>query len=236
MLGGDVQGQLPVLLGHGICDLTLKIKLFLLSAIGAATQTVWRLFNGFPGLASGDALCGHDEGAFFHRIFNRQDCWQFFDQDFRAFCSLTRIDHLSSHDHRYGLSDKLNNAIGQKGVIMNNRATVVLSRDVLGREHSNDAVLFEQLLFVHPLTDQLAVGDGGQNQGRVDGPSKLGNVIGIDGLARDVQMCRLMCDLSTLLTRRDEILYFFWCIHAAVTSDISVFINFKTKFLATSER
>ena len=254
VLGGDVQGELPILTWHGVGDLPLKVELFLLAAVRASLQAVRRGGNGCVRVATRDALGGHDETALGHGLVDGQDGRQLLDQDLGLLGGFTGVEHVARHHHGHRLAQKLHLAGGEEGIVMDDGAAVVLARDVARREHRHHAVLGQQSLAVDAFPDQLAMGHGRQHQRCVQRAAQFGQVVGVDGLAGDVQHGRLVRESPPLGARpgvalgRQEFLQRGGRVHGGLLADQAAVSragwgsccascrNRSTRLRATSER
>ena len=77
-------------------------------------------------------------------------------------------------------------AIGKYGVVVHRSAAIVVAGNVGGNDHRAHAGGRAHRRKVEG--HDAPVGDAGQAGGRVQGASGLGDVVGVGGLARDVQM------------------------------------------------
>ena len=159
----------------------------MLAAARAALDAMRRGRDFGSGLAPRDAFGRHDEAALRHRLGNRQYGWQLFDRHHRPRGRFAGVQHVACNDHRHRLAQKLDLALSQKRVIVDDGSAIVLARNILGRIHRHHAVLRQNGRTVNALANELAVGHRRQNQGCVKGATQLGDVVGVDGLARDMQ-------------------------------------------------
>jgi hypothetical protein len=81
-------------------------------------------------------------------------------------------------------------AVCQDGVVVDQGAAVVQARHIGRREHGHHTGLRLQGGQIN--AQQLAVGQGGQAQGCMQGAGQLRDVVRVGGLAADVQVCRFV--------------------------------------------
>ena len=108
-------------------------------------------------LTARDALGRHDETLLGQSIIDAQNGRQLLDRDLGAFGRLARAVHAARNDHRHRLTQKLHFAIGQKRIVMNDGAAVVLAWNVAGREDGDNIALGQQRSAVNAFTQQFAV-------------------------------------------------------------------------------
>ena len=85
---------------------------------------------------------------------------------------------------------------------MNNGATIVFARNVLGCVNRHHTVLFQNSVAVNAVANEFAVGNGRHDEGGIQSASQLRHVVGESGAACHMQMCRLMNDIGALLNAR----------------------------------
>ena len=157
MLGRNKQRELVVLARHGVGNLAFQVKLFLLAATGASLDAVRRASNFLLRLAACDALGRHDEALLCQRVIDAQNGGQLLDRDLGTPGRLARAVHAARYDHRHRLTEKLHLAMGQKRIVMNDGAAVVLTRNVAGGEDGDNIALGQQRRAVNAFTQQFAV-------------------------------------------------------------------------------
>ncbi len=87
--------------------------------------------------------------------------------------------------------------MGKDRVVMDQRTAVVLTGDVRSAQHSDHAGLAPQQFEID--ADQLAMGDRRQAQRRMQRSLRFGNIVGVEGLATDVQMRGFMLAVDSNL-------------------------------------
>ena len=202
VLRRTVQGELTIFTRHGVSNLAFHVKLFLLTGFGTALHSARCFGNGFGCIATRDAFGRHDKTLCRHGFVNGQNGLEFFDQHFGVVRSFAGVQHVASHHHRHGLTQKLYFANGQERIVMDDRAAVVFSRNVFGGVHGYNAVGFQNGVAVNTVANQFAMGHWGLDDGGIQGASQLGHVVGKRCATGDVQMRRLMNDIGALLQPR----------------------------------
>ena len=199
VLGRTIQGQLAIFTRHGVGDLAFQIKLLLLARAHTARHTVRRRVDGCAGIATGDAFGRHDEALCGHRLFDGQDGGQGSDLDLSTGRRLAGIEHFTRHHHRHRLPDELHLAIGQERVVVQDGTTVVFTWDVACRVDGHHPMHGQDGLAVDALADQLAMRHRRLDDGGIQSARQLGDVIGVSGLTRHMQVSRLVDDFTALL-------------------------------------
>ena len=187
VLGGDKKRHLPIFTWHGVGNLPFQVKLFLLAAVGATADAMGRVGDGPRCVTARQALHGQHEGARLHGLFDGHDGGQFLDQHLGFFGHFPRVEHFTRHHHSHRLPKELDLAGGQKRVVVDDRAAVVFTRDVTRGEDRHHTVLGEQRGTVNAFADELTVRHWRGDERCVQRAPQLGHVVGVDGLAADVQ-------------------------------------------------
>ena len=199
MLGRDVDRHLSVLARHGVGDLSFQIELLLLATRGAAFHPMGRSGDRLGGFATRDRLGRHHEALVRHGLVDAQDGGQLLHRHTRLARGLAGIEHLTRHHHGDRLAQELDLAIGQEGVVVDDRAAVVFARNISRGEHRHHAVLAQDRFSVDAFTEQFTVRNRRENQRGVQGAANLGNVVDVHRLACHVQAGRLMGQFPALL-------------------------------------
>ena len=187
VLRRDVERELAVLARDGVGDLAFEIELFLLAALRAPADTVRRARDGCSRVATRQAFHRQHESARSHGLVDGDDGRQLVHQHARLLRRFTRVEHLARHHQGHGLAKELDLAGSEEGVVVDDRAAVVFARDVTRREDRDDTMLREQGRAVDAFADELAMRHGRGDERAVQRAAQLGHVVGVDGLATDVQ-------------------------------------------------
>ena len=113
----------------------------MLTRVGLTTQTVWSTCQFTMRVTTRDRLSRHDKAACFHGLFDGDDGGQFFAEDFGLGSHLTRIEHVTCNNHGDRLPQVIHFTLSQKGIVVNNRTTIVFTWNVMSSEHRHDAML-----------------------------------------------------------------------------------------------
>ena len=236
VLGGHIQGELPVFARNRVGDVAFQVKLLLLSAVGLALQAVRCVGNGRWRIPPGDAFGRHDKALLGHGFINGQNGRQLAHSHGGAAGGLAGVKHLARHHHGHGLAQKFHFAIGQKGVVMDDGAAIVFARDVAGREHRHHAMLGEQSSAVNAFANQLAMGHRRLDQSRIQSAAQLGDVVGVNRFTSDMQMGRFMDQLLALHTGRQQLAKGIGCVHGQASTVWLSSMNCSTRLRATKAR
>ena len=192
--------------------------------------------DGLGRLAARDQLGRHDEALVRHGLIDAQNGGQFLHGHPGLAGRLPRIQHLARHHHGHRLAQELDLAIGEKGVVMDDRTTVVLAGNVGGREHRHHTMLAQDGLAVDALAEQFAMGDRRQDQRGVQGAAQLGDVVDVDRLAGHMQASGLVRELPALLALDGvQNVQRMWGVHQTVSSAADS-RNWSTRFRAIRAR
>ena len=192
-----------VFLRHRVGDLAFQIKLFL---------TAQRHLAGFRMRRSGNALGrltalqmhrrehGFASGA---RFFGREQRGQHFVFDVAEACRATSRVVRRRHHDEHRLADEVHRVSRQNRIVVDDRAAVIGARDIRRREHGHHAR--RRLHAVQAQVDDARMRLRAHAKRGVQRAGKLGDVVGVRGSARHVQMCRFMrtrdADHCTALVR-----------------------------------
>ena len=139
ILRGGVDSDLSLLPGRGNRRLALEVELLLAAARELAFDSVLRLAPRACEVSSLDATRRPEERALSNRLLDAQDGWLLIDEDAHGVATTARCIHAGSGDDDDRLPDVVDAIFREKRLVREDRAEAVVSGNVRGGEHRDDA-------------------------------------------------------------------------------------------------
>ncbi len=188
MLGRGVDRDVLVLAGHRHRDLAFQVEMVLPAEAHPPFDALWRFLDRCLCVAALERQRRRDELALLRvEIGNVEDERQLFILDLREPRGATRLLARPGDDAINWLAEKLHDAVGEHRLVMAaGRRDVVLARNILRRQHVDDARRGAHRRQVH-LPDP-AMRDCRQSETAMQQAGRFRHVVDIDGSAGDVLM------------------------------------------------
>ena len=192
VLRGAVHLHALVFLRHCVADLALQVELLLAPDDLRATKPMRRLSQcGIRITASHAHGWNHILPHLVSLPRRQHGCKRLDLQRLRSHGSGSECQtSLGGHHCQYRLPQVLHHALGQDGVVLDDGAALVVTRNVFGAEYRDHAGLRHQQRFVD--RKDAAMRHRRQAKRGVQGACEFGQIVYIGGLARHVQAGRLM--------------------------------------------